>query len=77
MEPNPKLSQNDLDKLNRELSNYKKENVQYEINLSLESAKIKELQKELELYKSKIKSMTQSIRDVETEDDKESASQTV
>ena len=47
LEPNPKMSQSDLDKLNKELTIYKKENVQYDINLSSMSAQIKQLKTEL------------------------------
>ncbi len=47
LEPNPKMSQSDLDKLNKELTIYKKENVQYDINLSSMSAQIKQLKIEL------------------------------
>lgn len=49
MEPNPKMSQSDLDKLIKDLALYKKENFQYEINFSTMSAQIKQLQKELEI----------------------------
>ena len=47
LEPNPKMSQSDLDKLNKELTIYKKENVQYDINLSSMSEQIKKLKIEL------------------------------
>lgn len=48
MTPNPKMSQTDLDNLNRELKMSKKEKEQYEINLGVLSGQIKDLKCEIQ-----------------------------
>ena len=53
LEPNPRMSQSDLDKLNKELSLCRKENSQYEINMSTYAAQIKQLQNELDIATKK------------------------
>lgn len=47
LEPNPRISQSDLDNLYKELEICKKKNEQLEVDLYTESMKIKKLQKEL------------------------------
>ena len=64
LEPNPRMSQSDLDKLNRELVSEKKEKKQMERNADILEMKMKVLSEELDKEKMKAKDCQEKINEM-------------
>ena len=68
LEPNPKMSQSDLDKINKELALYKKEHHQFEINQDYLNTQIKKLENMNTAYKKEIDLLKLQLQELKSDE---------